>query len=171
MLKWTLIVVLGLGGVVGLVALVGLALPKGHRAAKTTVYAASPEVVFAAIADVRQYAEWRSDVKRIEMLPDDEERTMFREFGRQGAMTYRIDVAVSPSRLVFRIVDPSLPFSGTWTHELRPAASGGTELTTTEEGDVYNPIFRVMSTFFFSPTATLEKYHAALAQRVERPRP
>ena len=166
MLKWALYVVLGLGGLVGLVAVIGLTLPKGHHASKTAIFTAPPETVFATIADVARYADWRSDVKRIELLPDDAGRRMFREHGSQGPITFRIESATPPSRLLFRIADPSLPFGGTWTHELKPTTGGGTELTTTEDGEVYNPIFRFMSTFFFSATATIEKYQTALGQRL-----
>jgi uncharacterized protein YndB with AHSA1/START domain len=163
MLRWTLYIVLGLGGLVALVAVIGLVLPKGHRASKTTIYAASPDVIFAALSDVARYPEWRSDVKRIEMLPDEGGRRMFREHGGNGVITYRIEELTPASRMVIRIADPSLPFGGTWTHELKPTTSGGTELTTTEDGEVYNPIFRFMSRFVFSATGTIEKFHAALA--------
>ena len=90
---------------------------------------------------------------------------MFREHGSNGVITYRVETLTAPSRMVVRIADPSLPFGGTWTHDLKATPSGGTELTTTEDGEVYNPIFRFMSKFFFSPTATIEKFHAALARR------
>jgi len=164
--KWILYVVLGLGGLVGLMAIVGLSLPKGHRASKTTVYAAAPDAVFDVMADVSHAADWRSDLQRVEVLPDDRGQRTFREHGKQGAITYRVEESTRPSRLVFRIADTSLAFGGTWSHELRPTPSGGTELTTTEDGEVYNPIFRVMSKFFFSPTATIEAYQAALARRL-----
>jgi uncharacterized protein YndB with AHSA1/START domain len=166
-LKWMLYVVLGLGGLVGLTALVGLTLPKGHRASKTTTYAAAPAVVFDVIADVGRAAEWRSDLQRVELLPEDGGKRMFREHGKQGAITYRVEVSTPPTRIVFRIADASLAFGGTWTHDVRPTPSGGTELTTTEDGEVYNPIFRVMSKIFFSPTATIEAYHAALRARLQ----
>lgn len=166
-MRWILYVVLGLGGLVGLVALIGLTLPKGHRASKTTTYAAAPATVFDVIADVARSAEWRSDLRRVEMLPDDGGKRMFREHGKQGPITYCVEVSTPPTRMVVRIADTSLAFGGTWTHELRPTPSGGTELTTTEDGEVYNPIFRFMSKFFFSPTATIEGYQAALRARLK----
>ncbi len=52
--------------------------------------------------------------------------------------------------MVLRIADPSLPFSGTWTYEIKPTGTGR-ELTLTEDGEVGNPIFRVMQKVFFSP--------------------
>ena len=166
MLRWALYVLLGLGGLVGVIALVGLTLPQGHRASRTATYAATPAAVLDVIADVARAPEWRADVQRVELLPDAGGTRMFREYGKQGAITYRIEALTPPTRMVVRIADASLAFGWTWTHELRPTASGGTELTTTEDGEVYNPIFRFMSKFFFSPTATIEAYQRALGSRV-----
>jgi hypothetical protein len=45
---------------------------------------------------------------------------------------------------VTRIADPNLPFGGTWTYEIRPG-NGGATLTITENGEVYNVIFRLVS--------------------------
>ena len=53
----------------------------------------------------------------------------------------------SPSLLVGRIADPSLPFGGTWTYRISAAAGGGSEVTITEDGEIYNPIFRFMARF------------------------
>jgi hypothetical protein len=65
---------------------------------------------------------------------------------------------------VARIADTDLPFGGTWTYELKPEGAG-TRVTITERGEVYNPIFRFMSRFVLSQTATMEKYLAALTAR------
>ncbi len=64
-----------------------------------------------------------------------------------------------------RIADPSLPYGGSWTYELRPSGAG-TEITITEDGQVFNPIFRVMQKFFFSPYATIDAYLDDLRKRV-----
>jgi uncharacterized protein YndB with AHSA1/START domain len=161
-MKATLYVLLGLGGLVALIALIGAAMPKEHRAVRTATYAASPPTVFAAISDVAKYPEWRSDVTRVELLPSANGRVMFREHGRHGPLMFRIEETVPSSRLVTRIADPSLPFGGTWTYELTPTAAGGTELTITENGEVYNPIFRFLSKVVFSQTKTMERYQDAL---------
>jgi hypothetical protein len=92
---------------------------------------------------------------------------MFREAGKQGSILYRVEALEPPSRLVTRIADPALPFGGTWTFELMPK-DGGTALTITEDGEVYNPIFRFMSKVFFSQTATMEAYLTSLKKRLER---
>jgi uncharacterized protein YndB with AHSA1/START domain len=154
-----------LGALVAILALVGLTLPVGHRATRTTTYAVPPDRVFALIADVQQYASWRPDVTAIEMLPPEGGLVRFREDGANGPIVFRVETSEPPRRLVVRIADPSQPFGGVWTHELKATANGGTEHTITEDGEVYNPIFRTLSRFVFSPTATIEAFQAALSRR------
>jgi hypothetical protein len=164
-LKWTLIVVLAVAVFVGLLALGGAFLPKGHRASRTVVYNVSPTAVFAAITDFKRFPEWRPDVTSVEVLGDDGRGTRFREEGSQGTVTYRVEVLQPDSRLVTRIDDPSLPYGGTWTLEVKPVPEGAS-LTITEDGEIYNPIFRVLAKVFFSPYATIDTYQADLGTRL-----
>ena len=167
MLKWLLYIVAGLGGLVALMAIIGLTLPKGHRASREMTFAAAPATVFAVIADVGRYPEWRPDVSRVELLPDDGRGVLFREHGKHGAIPFRIEQSDPPSRMLTRIADTSLAFGGTWTYVLAPTPSGGTSLTITEDGEVYNPVFRFLSKVVFSQTATIEGYLAALRKKLE----
>lgn len=165
MLKWLLFVVIALGACVAIVALVGVALPKGHTASRTTVYAVPPSRVFAAISDFARFPEWRSDVTSVAILGDDGRGLRFREEGRNGTIHYRVEKQEPDSTLVTRIDDPSLPFGGSWTLEVKPVPEG-TALTITEDGEVYNPIFRALSKFVFSHYATMDRYQADLRRRL-----
>ena len=140
-------------------------LPKGHRASRTATLAAAPAVVFGVITDFARAPEWRRDLKQVEIVPDDGRGRIVREHGKQGVVPYRVEVLEPPARLVMRIADPSLPYGGAWTYELRPAGAG-TEITITEDGQVFNPIFRVMQKLFFSPYATIDAYLDDLRKRV-----
>jgi hypothetical protein len=164
-LKWTLIVGLGLVAIVIFVAIAGALLPKGHRASRTATIAAPPAVIFGVITDFARGAEWRRDVKEVEVLPDDGRGRMIREHGSHGVVPYRVEVFDPPARLVMRIADPSLPYGGSWTYELRPDAEGAS-LTITEEGEVYNPIFRFMQKVLFSPYTTMDQYIEDLKKRL-----
>ena len=62
------------------------------------------------------------------------------------------------------IADKELPFGGTWDYRLEPAGTGS-RITITENGEVYNPIFRFVSRYFMGHTATIDKYLTALARR------
>ena len=166
MMRWIIGVVVGLVAVVGVAWLAGLALPKGHRASRTVTLAAEPARVFTAISDFARYPDWRSDVKKIDVEGGPGQGALVREENTSGTIPYRVEVLSPPSRLVMRIADSSLPFGGTWTYELR-AEGAGTSLTLTEDGEVYNPIFRVMQKLFFSPYKTIDTYLENLRKRLQ----
>lgn len=161
------ILTLVIGGIVGLVVLVlvvGLLLPEGHRASSYVDLAAPRVEVWAAIVDFAGYPEWRPDVERVEARVDSSGDTVWVEHGAGGALPLQIAERTEPSRLVVRIVDDGLPFGGRWTYELEEL-SNGTRVTITEDGKVYNPIFRVISTLFLSEHATMDRYLVALAAK------
>lgn len=159
------ITVASLLGLVALMALIGLMLPNGHQARRTAAIAASPDQVYALISDVSHYAEWRSDVTNVDILPDDGAGLRFREHGSNGPIVFRIEQADPPRTLRVRIDDPGQPFGGTWTYALT-AEGAGTSLTITEDGEVYNPVFRFLSRFVFSQTATMDACLEALQRRL-----
>jgi len=144
------------------VVITGWVLPKGHVVWRRARFRQPPEAVWATIAGP---PDWRPDVKRYEMLPEREGRPQWREFDHrgQGILFERLD-ATPPTLLVTRIADPTLPFGGSWTHEIS-RTEGGCTLTITERGEVYNPVFRFMARFVFGYSATLEKYLAALGKK------
>jgi hypothetical protein len=73
-----------------------------------------------------------------------------------GDVPVRVERQEAPSLLVTRVVEGQ-PFGGTWTYRIAPAP-GGSELTITEDGEVYNVVFRFMSRFVFGHYATLDAY-------------
>lgn len=166
MIRIILFTLLGLVVLAGALTAVGYMLPKAHRASRTLVYPAQPPAVFAAITDFARFPEWRTGIKSVELLPDDGRGARFREHGKDGVITYRVERLDPHSKLVTRIDDPSLPFGGSWTLEVAPA-EGGTALTITEDGEVYNPIFRLLSKTVFSPYSTIDTYQADLRRRLE----
>ena len=65
---------------------------------------------------------------------------------------------VAAKRLAVRIADRSLPFGGSWTYDVTPAPGGGSELRISEDGEIYNVIYRFVSRFFLGYTASMESY-------------
>jgi uncharacterized protein YndB with AHSA1/START domain len=167
MRTWILGAVLVVGGLVvlvGLVAAIGAALPRGHVATRTASFRQPPEAIFGAITDFTHAAAWRGDLERVELLESGSGLPRFREHGAHGAITMEVTELVPPRRLVVRIADPGLPFGGRWIYQVEPAAEGA-RLSITEEGEVYNPIFRFVSRFVFGHHKTLEDYLRALGRK------
>lgn len=165
-MKIALYVVAGLVVLVLIVVAIGYALPQGHVATREVTLHAPAEKVFALIATPGDFPKWRSDVDSVEVLPPEGGKERFRELGDNGPLLMRVDERVPNSRLVTVIADSTLPFGGKWTFELAPAGSG-TTLRITEDGQIYNPVFRFMSRFVFGHTATLEKYLADVKKAVD----
>jgi uncharacterized protein YndB with AHSA1/START domain len=156
MVRWIVYTVAAIVLLAIVVVATGYLLPVSHVATASATFAQQPAAVFAAIADVRRYPEWRSGVSRVDLLSASP-RTRWRESGSSGDITFEVEEAAAPVRLRTRIVDPSLPFGGSWTYEVAPSGSG-TTVRITERGEVYNPVFRVMSRFVFGHTATMEQF-------------
>jgi len=143
-MKWALFIAGGIALLIVLVVVGGSLLPKGHRASRRAVFRRTPEEVFAAITGP---PDWRSDD-----LVNDER--------------VRIDVveSKSPLRLVTRIAGDNLAYGGTWTQELSKRDIG-TELRVTEEGEIYNPLFRFMARYVFGYTSSMETYLRDLGKK------
>ena len=151
--------------IVVVVVAIGAMLPVQHVASRSAVLAAPPDTVWHLITDIAGFPSWRGDVKRVERLPDRDGRPVWVEETTSGRITLAVDRAEPPRLLVLRIADPDLPFGGTWTYELTPGDHGATVLKITENGEVYNPLFRFMSRFIFGHEGTIRGYLAALEKR------
>jgi uncharacterized protein YndB with AHSA1/START domain len=147
------------------VVAIGAMLPVQHVASRSATLAASPDAVWRLITDVNGFPSWRSDVEAVERLPDRDGKPVWVEDTTSGRITLAVDRAEPPRLLVLRIADPDLPFGGTWTYELSPDGNG-TALRITENGEVYNPLFRFLSRFVFGHEGTIKGYLEALEKRI-----
>lgn len=161
-MKWLLIVVGVLVLIVAAIAVIGAMLPQNHVAARTAQLSLSPDEVWPIVTDVSNYPAWRSDVDSVERLAAPQLK--WREVSGRDRITFEATTLDAPSHFVTHIADKDLPFGGTWDYRLEPAGTGS-RITITENGEVYNPIFRFVSRYFMGHTATIDKYLTALARR------
>jgi Polyketide cyclase / dehydrase and lipid transport len=157
MLRLVGIVLASLAALVVLVVAVGYCLPKSHVAARAILLKQKTADVFALISNFKDGASWRSNVRAVEMLPEADGRTRFREKTSDGSLIYEVIELNPPRRLVTEIADRNLPFGGRWIFEVSPKADG-TQLNITERGEIYNPVFRVVSRFVIGYNRTLDAY-------------
>jgi len=164
-MKWLFLVVGVLVVLVGLIAAIGVLLPKHHTATLSARFSKPGQAVWDAISEP---PDWRSEVRSFETLPARDGRRTWKEIDQRGqGVTYEAVEESPPMRLVTRIADRDLPYGGTWIHEIKPDA-GGCVLTITEEGEIYNPIFRFMARFVFGYSGTIEAYMKALQAKLGR---
>ena len=166
MMKVVLIVALALIAVVALVVIVvlvvGSRLPVAHSVSRSIKLRQQPSAVYGVVRDVTSYHVWRSDIKSVEILSGEAEPFRYREAGSNGVVGYQLDEDVPNERMVTRILDTDLGYSGSWTYEF-VAIPDGTLVTITESGEVSNIFFRFMSRYVFGHTASIDAYLQSLA--------
>jgi uncharacterized protein YndB with AHSA1/START domain len=164
-MRWLWIVLAVLAGLVVIVVGIGVLLSQKHVATRAARFHQPPDAIWAAITDIAAFPVWRPGVKRVERLPDRNGLPAWREVDDHGQeIPFEVVEWAPPQTLVVRIADPKLPFGGTWTYAVH-AADGSSELRITENGEIYNPIFRFVSRFVFGYHGTIEAYLRALGKK------
>jgi uncharacterized membrane protein len=163
-MKLFLIIVLVVFALIIAVLVIGALLPKNHVASRQIVLHRSPEEVYQTVRDFSAAPTWRPDLERVEMIASPDNQVRFREHGEQGAITYDLIEDRPGEKIVTRIADLDLGYSGAWTYNFTKEAAG-TRVQITEAGEVSNILFRFLSRFVFGHTGTMEKYLTALGKK------
>jgi uncharacterized protein YndB with AHSA1/START domain len=153
---------------VAIIALIGASLPKEHVASRSILLHKTPAEVYGVVRDFSSAPRWRTDLKQVEVKVQPDGRVHFREDGKQGAVNFEVVEDIPAQRLVTRILDTNLGYSGSWTYVFATEGAG-TRLTITENGVVSNVIFRFLSKYAFGHTATIDPYLGALAKHFGEP--
>ena len=156
-------IIAGLALVGGIVALIGSRLPVAHVASRSILLHRSPSEVYAVVRDFASAPRWRADVKQIEVEAPQGGPVYFREVGKHGGTNYELVEDVPGQRMITRIRDTNLGYSGQWTY-MFTTENGGTRVTIREDGEVSNVLFRFMSRYIFGHTATIDSYLTSLAK-------
>jgi len=141
-MKWIWIGLGSLAGVVALVAMIGAMLPVKHVATRRARFRQTPEAVWNAMSPGTSQAKFKQD-----------------------GVNYEVVESLPQRRLVTRIADTNLAFGGSWNYEMEPDGSGSA-LRITENGEVYNPIFRFVSRFVMGHTATIDAGFRELGKKL-----
>ena len=148
----------------GVAALIGSRLSKSHIVTRSIFLRQSPQNVYDVIRDFSSAPAWRSDVKRVDVQTRPDGKIHLREEGKNGTVNYELAEDVPGKRMMTRILDTDLGYSGKWTYVFA-LENGGARVTIIEDGEVSNTLFRFMSRYVFGHTATLDAYLSALARR------
>jgi hypothetical protein len=163
-MRYAVIVVGLIVAVIAIIVIVGSTLPVKHTVARQAAFHATPTQLFDLIRNVSDYPTWQKDVTKVEILPDSNGKPRIRETNGGQAITYELDEIVPNQRIVSRIADSNLPFGGRWTYELDQKGDA-TMLRITENGEVYNVIYRFVSAYLMGHAATIDKYLEAVSTR------
>ena len=152
-----------LAGLIGLLVLIGLFLPREHRATSRISLKQSSDTVWAVIRDYEHAASWWPDVKSVKRLADLDGHERWEETMKMGPIAFVLTEERAPEFLRSAIdTTGGSPFGGDWLHEITSSAVG-TTVTITEQGWVSNPLFRAISRLL-GYHGTLDSYLTALAR-------
>lgn len=153
------------GLVVGVICLYayGQTLPVAHSATGSAVIAAPPAAVYSLVSTPERAPDWRPGVTTVTVHGTSTGRFRWTEDGEWGPMSFEVLDHDAPRRFVSMVVDHP-DFGGTWTWLFEPT-EGGTRVTITEDGEVYDPFFRVF-THHGDAASTLKTVLAALQAHV-----
>lgn len=165
---WILFLMAAIAAVVVAVIVGGLVTPREHHVARAVTIPASPDAVWATIRDFARYDEWRTELEHADVIDVEQPQPRWRETSTRGSVSFGVTLEEAPHRLVVRILDEDLPFTGEWTWHVR-ADGDGTRVTIAERGSVSNPVFRFIAAHFMGYTRSLDGYLRALAARHQAP--
>lgn len=163
-MKLILLIVVFVFIIIAVVFIIGAILPKNHVASRQVILHRSPVEIYRAVRDFTVAPSWRPDIERVEMITTADNHVQFREHAKHGAVTYDLIEDQPGERMVTRIADLNLGYSGSWTYTFTKEADG-TRVQITEAGEVSNVLFRFMSRFVFGQSGTIQKYLVALGKK------
>ncbi|MGH7674301.1 MAG: SRPBCC family protein [Gemmatimonadales bacterium] len=163
-MKIVLVILGAVLGLVALVALVGLFLPREHRASRSIVLHQPPESVWVVIRDFAALPVWWPEVKTSERLADEAGKERWRQKVGGFDMPLEVTEEQRPRRLVTRIVSSGdAAFGGRWIYEIEPVPDGS-RVMVTEEGWIGNVLFRTMAQVTGLDTS-IKQYLGALGRK------
>jgi hypothetical protein len=157
-MKWLWIIGGTLVLLLAVIAIVGAMLPQSHHATRQARFRQRPENIYSVLAGP---PDWRTGMKEFGKLPDGK---WWEQDSHGQKITFELVEDRPPTRRVVRIADKSLPFGGTWTFEIAPQAEG-CAVRITEDGEIYNVIFRFVARFFMGYTSSIEGYLRDLGRK------
>jgi len=89
-MKWVLIIVGAVVGLVALVAVIGALLPKSHAATRSARFKQSPQAIWNTITDFASMSSWRPELKSIEKQADRNGHPVWVEVSKWGTCLMKL---------------------------------------------------------------------------------
>lgn len=137
---------------------IGAMLPIKHIASRSVVLNMPTEKIWSLITNYADMPNWRKELHKVTMTTASNGNEIWQEFeNEKESLDFETIEQINNQKLVRKIVGDSSDFGGTWTFELTEN-NGKTTLTITENGEVYNILFRFVSKYIMGHHATMDKY-------------
>lgn len=166
-MKWILGTGIALAIITATITIIGVLLPAKHRYTESRdLNHANPERVWQVITDFQAYPSWRTGINKVQRKADFDDVDTWEEIDATGeSITYKTIAIEHNKRLVRKIANDNLPFGGTWEFKIA-SQDNNTKITITEDGEVYNPIFRFISKYIIGHRKNVRLYLDDLSKEV-----
>lgn len=171
-MRWVVLIVALLVAFVLAVFAAGAMLPEKHTVTREITVQRPVAEVWPVLTDHASDPSWRPDVASVRRIADRDGQPVWEELYKNDDSMRIATVRVEPmKRMERKIVDQSA-FGGVWVYEVIPSADGkATTIRITENGETYNPAFRLIGRFVIGFESTVETYltnlGAKFGQKVE----
>lgn len=152
--------------IIAIILAIGTMLPVKHTASRSIELNAPTEKIWSLITNYADMPKWRKELLKVEPTTTANGTQIWQEFeNEKQSLDFETTLQIESQKLVRKIVGENLNFGGTWTFEL--IANGNkTTLTIIENGEVYNALFRFVSTYIMGHHASLDKFIKQLKAEV-----
>lgn len=149
-----------------IVRTVGKRLPVAYTVTRKAQYNRSPAEIWLIVSDLSAQPEWRPDLRSAERMPPRGARDVWVETDNRGQTTTLETVESTPHRrLVRRISDDNLSYSGGWSLEIGEFGEV-TSITITETGEINNSLFRFLNKYVVGHRSGVDRYLTALGAKL-----
>lgn len=143
---------------IGIVVGLGALEPVKHVAKRVVDLNSPKDKVWALITNYADMPTWRRELRKIEMVTGANGQEIWQEFENASeSLDFETIEQIEGQKLVRKIVGNRTDFGGTWTFELEENGDQ-TTLTITENGEVYNIVFRFVSKYIMGHYASIDKF-------------
>jgi hypothetical protein len=165
-LVWIVFGVVLLAGFGFVVRTIAKRLPVAHTVTRTAQYNRSTAEIWLIVSDLSGQPEWRPDLRSAERLPPRGARDVWLETDNRGQTTTIETVESTPHRrLVRRISDENLNYSGDWSLEIGEFGEV-TSITITETGEISNSLFRFLNKYIVGHGSGVDRYLTSLGRKL-----
>lgn len=161
-LKLFFLLVLGL---VLLIFIIGLLLPKERVVSRQTIYDAPAHVVFNIVTDNINW-KYRSDLSDLKIISTEGNKQVWDEYTKDGQVIRFTTLEFNPYKLYSFKMEGKL-FYGYWVSNYEETKNGKTIYTATENISMKNPFTRVLSYIFFDVEKYMEKQQEDVRKKIE----
>jgi len=159
-------IVISLIGLIALIFIIGLLLPKERVVVCETIYNAPPEKVYDIVTDNDNWS-YRTELQSLEITERKGDKEVWIEKTKDGAETTFRTLDKKPYSFYSFNMENKM-FTGYWTADFIEKDNGKTHFIAKEHIQIKNPFIKAVSYVFFDIRKLMEQYQENVRKRIEK---